>query len=141
LVTQGILRPGLSTKLLTFPFNVLIDKPEAWKGTGPFRKTTTTNWVSSLLVSVLTGNDLTNESRHPCLMTSPPSLVRTRESELVGLDHLTNAVRRGKKKTKKCWDPAFYLTAGSLFNKGYLFKKEYIVYKVREGHSEGILGQ
>jgi hypothetical protein len=30
--------------------------------------------------------------------------------------------------------------AGSLFNKGYLFKKE-IICKVREGHSEGISGQ
>jgi hypothetical protein len=58
---------------------------------------TTINWVSSLLVSVLTGNDLTNESRCPCLMTFPPSVVRTGESELVGLDHLTNAVRREKK--------------------------------------------
>jgi hypothetical protein len=31
-------------------------------------------------------------------------------------------------------------TAGSLFNKGYLFNKE-IICKVGEGHSEGISGQ
>jgi hypothetical protein len=95
LVTQGILRPGFSTKLPTFPFNVLIDRPEDWKGEGPFRKMTTINWVS-----ILTGNDLTNQSRHPCLVTFPPSVVRTGESELVGLDHLTKAVGREKKSTR-----------------------------------------
>jgi hypothetical protein len=66
------LRPGLSTKLPTFPFNVLIDKPEDWKGADPSRKMTTINWVSSLLVSVLTGNDLIHESRHPCLVNFAP---------------------------------------------------------------------
>jgi hypothetical protein len=82
LVTQGILRPGLSTKLPVFPFNVSVDRPEDWKGQVPFRETTTTiNWVSSLLVSVLIGNDFTNEARCPCLMTFPaPSMVRTRVS-------------------------------------------------------------
>jgi hypothetical protein len=91
-------RPGLSTKLPTFAFNVLIDKPEDWKGADPSRKMTTINWVSFLLVSILTENDLTDEFRHSCLVTSPPSMVRTRESKLVGLDHLTNTVRREKKK-------------------------------------------
>jgi hypothetical protein len=71
LVTYGILRPGLSTKLPTFPFNVLIDKPEDWKGADPSRKMTTIKWVSSLLVSVLTGNDLTSKSRRPFLVTFP----------------------------------------------------------------------
>jgi hypothetical protein len=76
-------------------------RPEDWKGQVPSRKATTMiNWVSSLLVSILTRNDLTNKARHPCLMTFPlPSMVRTGESDLVGLDHLTNAVRRGKNKT------------------------------------------
>jgi hypothetical protein len=69
LVTQGILRPGLSTKLPTFPFNISIDRPEDWKGQVPSRKTTTTiNWVSSLLVSILTRNDLTNEAKYPFLL-------------------------------------------------------------------------
>jgi hypothetical protein len=58
---------------------------------------TTINWVISLLVSFLTGNDLT-ESRHPFLVIFPQSVVRTRVSELIGLDHLTNTVRREKKK-------------------------------------------
>jgi hypothetical protein len=51
---------------------MLIDKPEDWKGADPSRKMTTINWVSSLFVSVLTGNDLTNESRCPYLVTLPP---------------------------------------------------------------------
>jgi hypothetical protein len=51
--------------------NISIDRPEDWKEQVPSRKTTTTNWVSSLLVSVLTGKDLTNETRRPCLMTFP----------------------------------------------------------------------
>jgi hypothetical protein len=107
LVTQDILRPGLSTNL---PFNISIDRlvettwvlrPEDWKGQVPPRKTTT-NWVSSLFVSILTGNDLTKETRCPCLVTfPPPSVVRTWESELVRLDHLTDAVRREKKKPKR----------------------------------------
>jgi hypothetical protein len=37
--------PGLSTKLPTFPFNVLIEKPEDWTGADPSRKMTTINWV------------------------------------------------------------------------------------------------
>jgi hypothetical protein len=75
-------------------------RPEDWKGQVPSRKTTTKiNWVSSLLVSTLTGNDLTNEARHPHLVTFPlPSMVRTGESDLVRLDHLTDAVRREKNK-------------------------------------------
>jgi hypothetical protein len=91
----------LSPTLPTFPFNVLIDKPEDWKGQVPSRKTTTRNWVSSFLVSILTGNDLTNEARRPCLMTSPQSVVRTGESDLVRLDHLTDAVRREKKQNTR----------------------------------------
>jgi hypothetical protein len=94
LVIKGILRLGLSTKFPTFPFNVSIDRPvettwvlrpEDWKGQVPSRKTRTTiNWVSSLLVSILTGNDLTNKTKCPCLVTfSPPSVARTGESELV----------------------------------------------------------
>jgi hypothetical protein len=63
-------RPQYKVSIMFLMF--LIDKPEDWKGTDPSRKMTTINWVSSLLVSVLTGNDLTNESRHPCLMTSSP---------------------------------------------------------------------
>jgi hypothetical protein len=109
LVIKGILRLGLSTKFPTFPFNVSIDRPveTTWvlgqktgRGQVPFTKTTTTiNWVSSFLVSILTGNDFTNKSRHPCLVTfSPPSMVRTGESDLVRLDHLTNTVRREKRK-------------------------------------------
>jgi hypothetical protein len=67
--------------------------PENWKGQVPSRKPTT-NWVSSLLVRVLAGND---ETRRPSLMTfPPPSVVRTRKSDLVGLDHLTDTVRREK---------------------------------------------
>jgi hypothetical protein len=112
LVTQGILRPSLSTNLPTFPFNVLTDRPvettwvlrpEDWKGQVPSRKTTTINWVSSLLVSILTGNDLTKKTRHAFFVTFPlPPIVRTRENELVRLDHLTDELRREKKtKTKK----------------------------------------
>jgi hypothetical protein len=61
-------------------------RPEDWKGQVPSRKTTTTNWVNSLLVSILTGNYLINEARHPCQVIE--------ESELVGLGHLTDAVRK-----------------------------------------------
>jgi hypothetical protein len=74
---------------------------EDWKGQVPSRKTTkTTNWVSSLFVSILTGNDLTNETRHPCLVTFPTSVTRMEESGLVWLGHLIDTVRR-EKKTKR----------------------------------------
>jgi hypothetical protein len=97
---QDTLRPGLSTKLPTFLFNVSIDRPEDWKGACLSRKMTAVNWVSSLLVNILTRNDFTYESRHPCLVTFPlPSMVRTAKSDLVGLDHLTNSEKRKKKKT------------------------------------------
>jgi hypothetical protein len=93
------------------PSDVSVDRPvetawilrlEDWKGRVPSRKTTTTtmNWVTSLFVSILTGNDLTKETRHPCLVTFPTSITRMEESGLVRLGHLTDAVRR-KKQNKQ----------------------------------------
>jgi hypothetical protein len=48
-----------------------VPRPKDWKGQDTSRKTTT-NWVRSLLVSVLTANDFTNETRHPRLMIFLP---------------------------------------------------------------------
>jgi hypothetical protein len=65
LVTQGLLRPGLSPKLPMFPLNISIDRPEEtawvsrtedWRGQVLSRTKQTESVLS--LVSVLTGNDL-----------------------------------------------------------------------------------
>jgi hypothetical protein len=56
------------------------------------------------------------------------------------LGHPRHTEARPQYKEQNVKILSFSLTAGSLFNKGYLFNNE-IICKVREGHSEVILGQ